>query len=383
MDQSPIRLKGVTWGHTRGYVPLVATAQRYEELHPDVRISWNRRSLEDFSNKPLEAWVEKYDLVVIPCTWAGHAAETGILEPLDAWFSRAFLEGHEDRSIGHSHESYRYMDRQWALDIDASAPVASARPDLLGDMRVSMPDTWEELIVLAEQGAVIAPMVALDTLMHFYMLCASLGEEPCRSEGQVVREDIGLEALEKLRQLAVLLDRQCFDMNPIQVYEAMTQTDEFAYCPFAYGYSNYARPRYARRSLKFADLVKLDSGQRLRGPLGGAGLAISARSPNKWKAAEYAEFVAVSEIQKGYYIEFGGQPSFRPAWREEFANAMTGNYFADTLPALDRAFIRPRYEGHMGFQESAGAPIREFLVDGGNAHEVLARLNELYLESKS
>ena len=31
-------LRGITWQHTRGYLPMVATAQRFSELHPDVQI---------------------------------------------------------------------------------------------------------------------------------------------------------------------------------------------------------------------------------------------------------------------------------------------------------------------------------------------------------
>jgi len=32
-------LRGITWGHSRGYLPLVAAAQRFAELHPGVEIA--------------------------------------------------------------------------------------------------------------------------------------------------------------------------------------------------------------------------------------------------------------------------------------------------------------------------------------------------------
>jgi multiple sugar transport system substrate-binding protein len=382
MNQPAIELRGVTWGHTRGYVPLVATAQRFEELHPDVRISWSRRSLEDFSNRPLEQYAQNCDLLLISHTWAGHIAETKVIEPLDEWFSQAFLKDQASHSVGRSHESYYYNDSQWALAIDTAAPVAAARNDLLEALIISAPETWEDVVVLAEQGKVAAPFTPLDTLMHFYMLCATLGDEACRSDKHLVGQDTGLKALELLGELTSFLNPKCFEWNPIQVYEAMTQTDDYAYCPFAYGYSNYARRRYARRTLKFADLVTLSGSDRLLGPLGGAGIAISASSQNKWMAAEYAEFVSSSEMQKGYYVEFGGQPSYRSAWTGRFANATTDNYFIDTLPAVDRAFLRPRYRGHMNFQAKAGVPIREFLMNGGSPIQVLNHLDKMFVESK-
>ena len=33
-----VHLRGITWNHTRGLVPMVAAAQRFEELNPGVRI---------------------------------------------------------------------------------------------------------------------------------------------------------------------------------------------------------------------------------------------------------------------------------------------------------------------------------------------------------
>ena len=88
--------------------------------------------------------------------------------------------------------------------------------------------------------------------------------------------EVGVQALRMLRELAQSLDPLFFDLNPIRVYEAMTATDRYAYCPFAYGYNNYSRDGYARRPLEFGDLVEID-GRPCRTTLGGAGLAISAR----------------------------------------------------------------------------------------------------------
>lgn len=382
MNQSTVNLTGITWGHTRGYLPLVATAQRYEELNPGVHITWKRLPLEEFSSRSMDKLAHEADMLVISHSLVGHFAERGMAEPLDNWFSQAFLEARAKSSVGRSHESYRYEDSQWALGIDSAAPVAAARMDLLKELKISIPREWDDMIVLAEQGKVATPLAPVDALMHFYMLCETLGERACAGEDAVVSREIGEQALERLRELAVHLDDACFDWTPIRIYEAMTQSDDIAYCPFGFGYSNYAKKRYARRQLKFADLVSLPGHGPLIGPLGGSGICISAESAYKWQAAEYAEFMAVSEIQKGYYIDFGGQPCFRDAWIGDFANAQTDNYFADTLPSLERAFIRPRYDGHMMFQREAGYPIREFLLEGGDAGDVLNRLDGLYARSR-
>lgn len=378
-----IELKGITWSHTRGYVPMTATAQRFEELNPGVRITWSKRSLQAFADEPIDQLAEKYDLLVIDHPWAGFAARTGVIVPLNDHMPQAFLDDLAANSVGRSHESYGYEGKQVALAIDAATPVASARMDLLEQGGVGMPQTWDDLMALAKQGKVAVPSIPQDTLMNFYMLCSTMGEDVCQNDEYIVSEEMGIKALKMLRELSTHLNRDCFDWNPIQVYEAMTQTDEFAYCPFAYGYANYAKPNYARKILKFGDTVSLPGTDRLCTTLGGTGLAISANCKHKEAAAKYAEFVANEAMQSSFYIEFGGQPGHRNAWTCDYANDTTDNYFTDTLPTLDRAYLRPRYHGHMFFQDNSGAPIREYLMNGGDEKALLTNLNELYVKSRA
>jgi len=377
---TPIRLKGITWNHSRGYTPMVATAQRYSELHPEVEIVWEKRSLQAFADQPIDTLAEAYDLLVVDHPWAGFAARTRVLVPLDEWLPAEFLEDQRTNSVGPSYASYTGDGRQWALAIDAATPVASLRPDLFEARGLRPPETWEELLELANTGGVLVPAIAIDTLMNFFMLCATLGEEVCQSPDRVVSPEVGGQALAMLRELARRLDPRAFSSNPIRVYEAMTAGDEFLYCPFAYGYSNYARPGYARRRLVFSDLVSLD-GRRLRSTLGGTGLAISARCRHPEVAADYARFVASGEVQRTLYVDAGGQPGHRSAWTDERVNRNTGDYFRNTLPALDRAYLRPRYHGYMHFQDRAGDPVRTYLIGGGDEREVLAVLDRLYRES--
>jgi len=60
-----------------------------------------------------------------------------------------------------------------------------------------------------------------------------------------VSRDVGLAALALLKELVSLCGQQCLRRNPITTYEALVR-GEAAYCPFAYGYSNYAREGYEK-----------------------------------------------------------------------------------------------------------------------------------------
>jgi len=381
--EKTINLKGITWNHSRGLLPMAATAQRFSELHPNVHITWEKRSLQQFADFSIQELAERFDLLVIDHPWAGFAAKTKSIVPLDFYLSDAYLKDQEENSVGQSYESYFYDNHLWALPIDAATPVAASRPDLLELRNLQLPKSFEDLLALADQGLVAFAGIPIDVLMNFYTLCCSLGEDPCQSDVEVVSSDTGIKALQMYRELASKIDLANFDRNPIQVYEAMTLTDEIAYCPFAYGYSNYSRTGYARKVLHFHDMISINGKTNLRSTLGGTGLAISSKCEELEMAAKYVEFVGSPGCQSTLFFESGGQPGHLAAWKNGEVNRQSKNYFLNTLPALQRAFLRPRYHGSMYFQDHAGDVVRNYLMKGGDENQVLASMNELYQKSKS
>lgn len=378
---TPTTLTGITWNHTRGYLPMVATAQRFAETHPGVEIVWQKRSLQEFADFPIERLAEQFDLLVIDHPFAGRAAADPILLPLDEHLPPAFLADQAAHSAGRSHQSYTFGGHQWALAIDAATPVSAWRPDLLERRGVTPPATWEELVELARRGAVALPAIPIDSLMHLYMLCIAEGEQPFASPEHVVSETTGVTALERLRELVALCSPVCLQRNPIATYEAMTSTDDIVYCPFAYGYSNYARPGYVKRTLAFGGLLHYGE-HRLRSTLGGTGLAISRHCRNVDLAAEYAQLVAAPFCQRGLFFDSGGQPGHRSAWLDPGVNAATSNFFADTLQTLDEAYLRPRYAGYLDFQDGAGELVHHFLLAGGDPRAVLQEMDGLYRSTR-
>jgi multiple sugar transport system substrate-binding protein len=381
--EEQINLKGITWNHSRGFSPMVATAQRFSELHPNIEITWQKRSLQAFADYSIQELAAHFDLLVIDHPWAGFAANTKSIIPLDQYLTPAYLKDQETNSVGASYESYTYNGHQWALPIDAATPVAASRPDLLAEKGLQLPKNFDQLLDLATKGLVAFAGIPIDVLMNFYTFCCSLGEDPCQDEEEVISPKIGVEALRMFRALASNIAVANFSRNPIQVYEAMTLTNEIGYCPFAYGYANYSRRGYASNVLHFHDMISLDGKNNLRSTLGGTGLAISAKCQNIEVAVAYAEFVASPACQQTLYFESGGQPGHLSAWTNEEVNRQSNQYFAHTLPALQRAFLRPRYHGSMFFQDHAGDVARTYLMNGGNEEQVLAELNKLYRESKA
>lgn len=380
-----IVLNGITWGHSRGITPLLAASQRYSELHPHIEIHWRKRSLQEFADFPIEKLTETYDLLIIDHPWVGRAGATRCVLPLEAHIPESYLSDQAAHSVGNSHLSYAYDGSQWALAIDAATPVASYRADLFEKNGERPPDTWSELLSLARKGRVILPGIPIDTLMCFYAFCIANGGEPFRDEAKrmVIDDQTGTAALEQMRSLWSLCDPCIYDCNPIAVAERMTRSDDFWYCPFAYGYSNYARKGYASHILTYAGTVRMDDGHRLRTTLGGTGLSVSAFSTHAKEAIDFAQWVVSPVIQSTLYAEHGGQPGYRSAWLSEHNNRLTNDYFRNTLETLDEAYVRPRYNGYLHFQDLAGDPIRDYLRNGGRPGDVLARINQIYVESQS
>ena len=375
-----IELSGITWNHTRGYLPMVATAQRFSELHPEVSINWQKRSLQQFADAPLTDLAARFDLMVIDHPAIGEAAHHNLLLSLDGYLPTEFMADQAMNSVGGSHESYDYEGHQYALAIDAAAPIAGWRPDLLALADAKLPATWEELLTLARRGIVTVPAVPIDSLMNLFMLANALGAEPFETAGVVIPKSQGTESLQRLRELVQLSAPGSLERNPIRTWQLLADSDRVAFCPFAYGYSNYSRPGYSANVLTTGSLVTIN-GKPLRSTLGGAGLAISRTCKHLDEALAYAQYVASPQVQRTIYAYSGGQPGHRTAWQDQSLNAASNNFFFNALPTLETAWVRPRFRGFISFQETASNLVHHYLQHGGSESSVLDLMDEALKKS--
>ncbi|MEY4916427.1 MAG: hypothetical protein RL616_340 [Verrucomicrobiota bacterium] len=380
---SPIHLTGIAWDHSRAFPPLVATAQRYEETHPGVCIHWQKRTLDEFGHAPIDVLAQKFDLIVIDHPWAGFCFEKNLVHDLKSLVPAATLAESEKNSVGQTFNSYVWQGKILALPIDAATPAPSWRPDLLERAGVTPPQTWTEAVALAQRKLAVIPGFNADLFLHFVMLVKALGAEPCAEHEKVAPREIMRQAAELLRELTAPMSRDIFTMNPIQVAERMTTTDDFAWNAFAYTYNNYARPGFAAKQLRFGNLISLkSSGPRLRSVLGGTGIAISTNCKNVAAAVDYALFAASGQTQKTIYVQAGGQPSHRAAWDDAYADQLCSGFFGGTRATQEEAIVRPRYSGYVALQTDGGNALQDFLRDGRSLDVTLEKLDQLYRESR-
>lgn len=377
-----ITLRGITWNHSRGYVSVVAAAQRFCELNPEIEIVWEKRSLKAFGDAPVGELAARYDLMVIDHPWAGYAVRNKIVLPLEQYLDQDYLEDQRAGSVGQSFESYCFDGCQSALPIDAAAPVAAYRESWFERVGEEVPGTWEQVLALAKRGHVICAGDPTNVLMQFYMfgntLTATLFAE---GADQVISEADGRMVLELMREFAAHCPEEMYRLDPIGVYELLAGDGPCVYTPFEFGYSNYSRRGYAAHTVISTGVVSVD-GKPLQTVLGGTGLAVSRACVHRQEALKFAAFVASPQIQTTLYFESGGQPGHRTAWLDSEVNRMSRNFFAGTIDTLDRAYLRPRYDGYLYFQDRAGTVLRDYLREDKEAGQVLEQLNRLYRESK-
>ncbi len=374
-------LRGITWNHSRALPPLVATAQRFEEQHPGIRIQWEKRSLHEFGHADIVTLAEKFDLLVIDHPMVGDADATGALTDLSPLLSCEARRDVEDDSMGPSFLSYIYEGKLYALPIDAAAPAASFRPDLFARHQLEEPALWEDVVNLARSGYVWMPGFSADVFLNFLGLCVSRGSSAAFNPDQFVDHEIGIRCLEQLREIAGLMPEDIYRINPIALYERMSSEDTIAYCPFAYTYSNYSRSGFGDKLIWFSTPVALEAGLPMRTVLGGTGIAISSRCREMALALQYGLYVAGRSCQSTLYGICGGQPARRSAWRAPLLNQITGDFFARTAASIETAYVRPRYPGYVGLQERGGETIVEYLKHGGDPRKVLEEIDVLYRSS--
>jgi multiple sugar transport system substrate-binding protein len=378
-------LRGITWDHPRGYNPLVTTAQSYMALHPNVRIHWERRSLQAFAEESVLDLATRYDLVVLDHPWIGAAVARDVLLPLDDWLDGAFLADQAAQSVGKSYQSYTWGGHQWALAIDAAAQVSAFRPDLVDRLGISLPDTWEAIIRLGAacqtvgEGMLAIPLTHVDTVPTFISLCAHLGEPPMQGEAYVGRA-VGRAALEIMQGLVEVCHPASLHWSPPQLLDRMSSTDEIVYCPLLFGYVTYAHS--SQRRVQFANIPPDSTGTPAGATLGGAGLAVARTTRHPQIACDYAAYCASPGIQRTRYAEHGGQPGHRSAWCDVAINIAAHNFYRNTLDTLDHAYLRPRYAGYIELQDAACVVLHQFLCEDAQPDRVLDRLDVLYQQSR-
>ena len=377
-----ITLKGLTWDHPRGYAPLLGGIPEYEAQHPEIKIQWDRRTLREFGEAPIEQYLDRYDLLIVDHPFVGFAAAHDALVDLAPSIRESEKLHFAADSVGPSWQSYWYGDGLWALPIDAATQVASYRPDLLLAISPAVPATFDDVLALGEKArkagkCIVVPACPTDAISLFFTLSANLGYPIPEERELFVDDSVAAEILDHLHALIAVAHPRSVEWNPIQVYDFMINSSDAVYCPYGFGYSNYSRVGNPIR-LKFTNAPAAGNRGSAGTMLGGTGIAISKLTRHPSEAIAYAKWLVSPEHQRGTYFRAGGQPASLAAWTDPSINAMADGFFAGTLQTLQTAYVRPRFDGFVRFFEAAGIEISRCLRGEVKDDVLIQWLNDRY-----
>jgi multiple sugar transport system substrate-binding protein len=362
-------LRGITWDHPRGVDGLRAATAEYTG-RTGVTIEWSLRSLQAFADVPLDQLVGDHDLLIIDHPHIPIAHEQGVLHALSGVGRDDELAVLATQSVGPSHRTYEAEGVQYALAIDVAGQVSVRRPDLLE----VAPTTWDEVLALGAGGRMLWPAKPVDAISSFLTITANAGT-PMGVDGAPFDREGAAAALDLMHRLASLVPAACLDENPIQTAERLVGSDEWVYAPLLYGYTNYGRERAGPR-LAYGNIPSAGLGP-VGACLGGAGVAVSARSAHAEVAIDFAFWVSGADAQRGSYFRGGGQPGHAAAWDDPALDATTMGFFSGTRRSMEESYVRPRTVDWLGVQAAAGDVLNGALrgeVSDRSCLDVLERL---------
>jgi multiple sugar transport system substrate-binding protein len=219
--------------------------------------------------------------------------------------------------------------------------------------------------------------------MNFLSICVLLGCDISGTREEFLPRDKAEEALDIHRQLVAHVPKAALDWSSIGMLDAMTESDELAYCPMVFCFNSYARlpPKAGRSRLAFAEIMAVDD-ERLGAVAGGAGLALSASCRHVDVAIEVMAHLMSRDAQLRMALA-GGQPARRDSWLDAAADGANGRLFSSVIGTMEPSALRPRHTGYMALQNRAGDLLRDdAMTPGRSAKSLLDDLQGMFSETK-
>lgn len=359
-----ILLRGMTWDDPRGWGPMLPVGDAFARTPAgrETSVEWDIQPVSDFEDRPLADFAGTYDLLVIDHPHVGEAAESGCL---------VSVEESPPDYIGPSSESYWWNGSWLAYPINAACHVCAYHP---GRCRV-LPKNWDEVFEQSEHGLRIAiPLGGQYATMALCTLLASSGH-PLDPDTGFPPVDALRPAMDLLRRLVDVSKRDSLSRIPLQSLNALAE-NSVDYIALTFGYVSFES-----RGVRFGLAPSMDERPSRGALFGGTGLAVSSGSQHPEAALAFARFASSGPVQSTLWPENGGQPAHQEAWD---LLSETDPFYRDTAPAMETAYLRPRFDGWIPFQAAAGEAICEWLSEPNRHIKSLDReLRQLWDRAKN
>jgi multiple sugar transport system substrate-binding protein len=159
----------------------------------------------------------------------------------------------------------------------------------------------------------------------------------------------------------------------------MAQSRDVALCPLIYGYVNYASPTQPGLApISFTNAPRKTRGGRPGSTLGGTGIGISTRCKPSEELLNHLRWLLSEGAQSVFIPSHDGQPSRRSSWHNGAVNERWNHFYEHTADTLERAYVRPRFNGAIAFQTRCSLLIRDGLAERRSHRAVLSDIQIAY-----
>ncbi len=218
--------------------------------------------------------------------------------------------------------------------------------------------------------------------MTFFTLSANLGL-PCAAVklGDLICPGHGARIFMTMREIASLIEPACFGMDPIAVLEQMAAANSTVmYSPLIYGYVNYAIRGFRPNLIAFADIPAAGG----NGPVGSAlapALPFPRSQPTVRPGSISPTGLPAERCSGDPMPGLAVNPGMRPPGMTK--GSMPVRLISMAMrTTLEGAWVRPRHNGYMAFQQAASDRLNAGLVEGYTSRRnVIDDLNRLFRQS--
>jgi multiple sugar transport system substrate-binding protein len=363
-------LDGLTWEHPRAWRGLEAACASV----PEVTVKWHRQSLAGFENEPVAQLAQRFDLLVVDHPGLGAAIAGDALVPLAQVLEAVDLAAWQSESVAATWSSYTVDDVLWALPLDAATQATVYRADLLADP----PRRWDDVADLARSRPVALCLGG----PHAGLLLLAMSAERRPGRPSLFDAELTAAAVDLLRALWRSVDREASRLDPIGLHDMLATTDEVVCCLLTYTYAVYGSAGTGQ-PLSWAPAPTFVAARpEAASVLGGTGLAVSARALDRPDALRLViRRLMDPRVQLDVVAPLGGQPAVRSVWDSEAADRAVNGHYSRTRESLDGAYVRPRQDGWIAFQDELSHRVREALTTSTPSEKVAADLELAYARS--
>jgi multiple sugar transport system substrate-binding protein len=360
----------LTWEHPRAWRGLEAACAPV----PKVTVRWHRQSLAGFENEPVAQLARQFDLLVVDHPGIGAAIASDALVPLAQVAEAVDLATWQSESVAATWSSYTVDGVIWALPLDAATQATIYRADLLAEP----PCRWDDVAELARHRPVALCLGG----PHAGLLLLALAAERRAGRPCLFDAELAAGAVNLLRALWRSVDREASRLDPIGLHDLLATTDEVVCCPLTYTYAVYGSAGTGL-PLSWAPAPTFGAARpEAASVLGGTGLAVSVRALDRPEALRSViRRLMDPRVQLDVVAPLGGQPAVRSVWDSETADAAVNGHYSRTRESLDAAYVRPRQDGWIAFQDELSHRVREALTTSTPAGQVAADLEQAYAGS--